>query len=355
MSRKPLPADARDRVASSGVPAVAGAGPVPAGPVPAGPVPAGGPSGTGTAGAGRQPAPRRPGRNPLARSRARAGFLMSLPALVLVAVFFVLPLILVAWMSLNNWPLIGRATFIGVQNYSSLAHDKIFGHALWFTAEYTVIVTPIQIVLGYLLAVMVRRKLRGVGFFRTVYFMPVVTGFAATAYVFLVMLTPGVGVVNTVLESLGLSNGQTNWLTSPGLALVVAVILITWKTIGIAMILFMAAMQAVPEELYEAAKVDGAGWWRRESRITVPLIRRTTALVLVLTVAGSFLAFDQFFILTQGGPNNETLTAVLWIYTTAFVQYRTGYAGALSIVLLVLLILLSVAQIRTLRRGDEGS
>jgi multiple sugar transport system permease protein len=218
---------------------------------------------------------------------------------------------------------------------------------------YTVIVTPIQLVLGYLLAVMVRRKLRGVGFFRTVYFMPVVTGFAATAYVFLVMLIPGVGVVNTIVKALGLSNGQTNWLTNPSLAMIVAVILITWKTVGIAMILFMAAMQAVPEELYEAAKVDGAGWWRRETRITVPLIRRTTALILVLTVAGSFLAFDQFFILTQGGPNNETLTAVLWIYTTAFVQYRTGYAGALSIVLLVLLILLSVVQIRALRRGDE--
>jgi multiple sugar transport system permease protein len=345
VSREPLPADARDRVASSGVPAAAGAGSAPAGP--------------GTNGAGpvspADPASRPRGRNPLARNRARTGFLLSLPALILVTVFFVLPLILVAWMSLNNWPLIGRATFIGLQNYRNLGHDKIFGHALLFTAEYTIIVTPIQLVLGYLMAVMVRSKLRGVGFFRTVYFMPVVTGFAATAYVFLVMLTPGVGVVNTVIKGLGLSNGQTNWLTSPGLALIVAVLLITWKTIGIAMILFMAAMQAVPGELYEAAKVDGAGWWRREARITVPLIRRTTALILVLTVAGSFLAFDQFFILTQGGPNNETLTAVLWIYTTAFVQYRTGYAGALSIVLLVLLILLSIVQIRALRRGDEAN
>lgn len=272
----------------------------------------------------------------------------------MVIVFFVLPLILVAWISLHNWPLLGNTTFSGVGNYRQITHDKIFGDALLFTAKYTVIVTPIQLVIGYLLAVMVRRKIRGAGFFRTVYFMPVVVGFAATAYVFLVMLTPGIGVVNAILRGLGLTNGQTNWLTSPGLAMVVAVLLITWKTIGIAMILFMAAMQAVPEELYEAAKVDGAGWWRREARVTLPLVRRTTALVLVLTIAASFLAFDQFYILTQGGPDNATLTAVLWIYTTGFVQYREGYAAALSIVLLVLLILLSIAQIRALRRGDEA-
>jgi multiple sugar transport system permease protein len=297
---------------------------------------------------------RRRRRASLAQARARTGFLLTTPALVMVIVIFVLPLILVAWISLHNWPLLGNATFTGLGNYRQIVHDKIFGNALLFTAKYTVIVTPVQLVIGYLLAVMVRRKIRGVGFFRTVYFMPVVVGFAATAYVFLVMLTPGIGVVNAILHGLGLTNGQTNWLTSPGLATLVAVILITWKTIGIAMILFMAAMQAVPEELYEAAKVDGAGWWRREARVTLPLVRGTTALVLVLTIAASFLAFDQFYILTQGGPDNATLTAVLWIYTTGFVQYREGYAAALSIVLLVLLILLSVAQIRALRRGDEA-
>jgi multiple sugar transport system permease protein len=294
-------------------------------------------------------------RGSLAHARARTGFLLTVPALVLVGVFFLLPLGLVVWMSLTNWPLLGEAKFVGGHNYALMFHDRVFGDSLLFTLKYTIIVTPIQLVLGYFLAVLVRSKIRGVGFFRTIYFMPVVVGFAATAYVFLVMLTPGIGVVNAVLHGLGLTNGQTDFLTSPNLALMVAVLLITWKTVGIAMILFMAGMQAVPEELYEAAKVDGAGWWRRELRITLPLIRRTTALVLVLTVAGSILAFDQFFILTQGGPDNATLTAVLWIYTTAFIQYRFGYAATLSIVLLLLLILLSIVQIRALRRGDEAA
>lgn len=280
--------------------------------------------------------------------------MFTLPALALVAVFFGVPLGLLIWMSLHNWPLLGQPAYTGLANYRQMVHDGIFGKALVFTTEYTLIVTPVQLVVGYLLAVMVRGKLRGIGFFRAVYFMPVVVGFAATAYVFLIMLTPGIGVINAILGGLGLTNGQTNWVTSPGLALLVAVALITWKTVGIAMILFMAAMQAVPEELYEAAKVDGASWLRRELRITMPLIRRTTALVLVLTVAGAFLAFDQFFILTQGGPDNATLTAVLWIYTTAFIQYRIGYAAALSIVLLVVLVVLSIVQIRALRRPDEA-
>jgi multiple sugar transport system permease protein len=290
----------------------------------------------------------------LARRRARAGLLLTTPALVLVAVFFIVPLALVVYMSLRNWPLSGPTAFTGLSNYRQLVHDRTFGDSLLFTAKYTAIVTPVQVVLGYLLAVMVRRKLRGVGFFRTVYFMPVVVGFAASAYVVLVMITPGIGVIDTVLKALGLSNGQTNWVTSPGLALLVVIVLITWKTVGIAMILFMAGMQAIPEEFYEAAKVDGANWLTRELRVTLPLIRRTTALVLVLTVAGSILAFDQFFILTQGGPDNATLTAVLWIYTAAFVQYRFGYAAALSIALLLLLVILSVAQIRALRAGGEA-
>jgi multiple sugar transport system permease protein len=304
----------------------------------------------------RRPAPpARPGRPaPLARARARTGFLLTAPALILVSIFFVLPLVLVCWMSLHNWPLFGATKFTGLHNYNQLLHDRTFGDSLLFTAEYTAIVTPIQVVLGYLLAVMVRHRLRGVGFFRTVFFMPVVVGFAATAYVFLIMLTPGTGVINAIGHGLGLSNGQTNWVASPGLGLLVAVVLLTWKTVGIAMILFMAGMQAVPEELHEAAKVDGAGWWKREYKVTLPLIRRTTALVLVLTVAGAILSFDQFFILTHGGPDNATLTAVLWIYTVAFFQYRFGYAAALSIVLLILLILLSVAQIRALRGGDSG-
>jgi multiple sugar transport system permease protein len=299
---------------------------------------------------GRRLWPRRS--SPLTRARGRAGILLVSPAVVLVLVFFVVPLVLVAWMSLHNWPLLGTPRFIGGANYGEMISDDTFRASLWFTTKYTLIVTPIQLVLGYLLASMVRGRLPGVRVFRTIYFLPVVVGFAAGAYVFYVMMQPQVGVVDAILGGLGLVDPSTGWLTNPSLALVVVIVLVTWKTVGTAMILFMVAMQGVSQELYEAADVDGAGWWRKEVSITLPLVRRTTALVLILTVTGSFLAFDQSFILTQGGPNSATLTTVLWIYTNAFVRYRLGYSATLCVVVLAILIVLSVGQIRILRTED---
>jgi multiple sugar transport system permease protein len=299
---------------------------------------------------GRRLWPRR--RSPLTRARGRAGILLVSPAVVLVLVFFVVPLVLVAWMSLHNWPLLGTPRFIGGANYGEMISDDTFRASLWFTTKYTLIVTPIQLALGYLLASMVRGRLPGVRVFRTIYFLPVVVGFAAGAYVFYVMMQPQVGVVDAILGGLGLVDPSTGWLTNPSLALVVVIVLVTWKTVGTAMILFMVAMQGVSQELYEAAEVDGAGWWRKEVSITLPLVRRTTALVLILTVTGSFLAFDQFFILTQGGPNSATLTTVLWIYTNAFVRYRLGYSATLCVVVLAILIVLSIGQIRILRTED---
>jgi multiple sugar transport system permease protein len=299
---------------------------------------------------GRRLWPRR--RSPLTRARGRAGILLVSPAVVLVLVFFVVPLVLVAWMSLHNWPLLGTPRFIGGANYGEMISDDTFRASLWFTTKYTLIVTPIQLALGYLLASMVRGRLPGVRVFRTIYFLPVVVGFAAGAYVFYVMMQPQVGVVDAILGGLGIVDPSTGWLTNPSLALVVVIVLVTWKTVGTAMILFMVAMQGVSQELYEAAEVDGAGWWRKELSITLPLVRRTTALVLILTVTGSFLAFDQFFILTQGGPNSATLTTVLWIYTNAFVRYRLGYSATLCVVVLAILIVLSIGQIRILRTED---
>jgi multiple sugar transport system permease protein len=299
---------------------------------------------------GRRLWPRR--RSPLTRARGRAGILLVSPAVVLVLVFFVVPLVLVAWMSLHNWPLLGTPRFIGGANYGEMISDDTFRASLWFTTKYTLIVTPIQLALGYLLASMVRGRLPGVRVFRTIYFLPVVVGFAAGAYVFYVMMQPQVGVVDAILGGLGLVDPSTGWLTNPSLALVVVIVLVTWKTVGTAMILFMVAMQGVSQELYEAAEVDGAGWWRKEVSITLPLVRRTTALVLILTVTGSFLAFDQFFILTQGGPNSATLTTVLWIYTNAFVRYRLGYSATLCVVVLAILIVLSIGQLRILRTED---
>ena len=285
----------------------------------------------------------------MSRSRERLGWLVVSPAIVLVGVFFVAPIFLTIWMSLTNWPLFGKVRYLGGANYAQIVHDPTFLHALFFTAVYTAIVTPVQVAVGYALAVVVRRGLRGVGLFRTIYFIPVVIGFAAAGYEFYVMFQPQTGVIDVILHVLGIGNGTENYLASPSAALAVVVVLTTWKTVGTAMILFMVGMHGVAPELEEAAAVDGAGWWRKEFHVIMPLVRRTTALVLVITIAGSFLVFDQFYILTQGGPDSATVTAVLWVYTEAFVYYRLGYAATLCISILVVLTVVSITQLRVLR------
>ena len=288
-------------------------------------------------------------RRPAERRRAHAGILMVAPATALVAVFFGIPIGLVIWMSFNNWPLIGKIHFIGLSNYVDVFHDGIFGKSLLFTAEFTLIMTPIQLVGGYLMAMLVRNRRRGVGLFRTIYFVPVVVGTAAGAYAFFVMVQPETGIVNTVLRGLGVTSGYIQWLVRPGLALGVVVVFTVWKTLGTAMILYMVGMQAIPTDLYDASQVDGANTWQREFLVTLPLLRRTVALVLLITIVSSFLVFDPFYILTQGGPDYSTLTAVLWVYTAGFVNYRLGYAAALSVVLMGLLVVVSLGELLVLR------
>jgi multiple sugar transport system permease protein len=257
------------------------------------------------------------------------------------------------WMSLHNWPLLGATQkFVGGENYAEAVTDVTFGQSLLFTLKYTLIITPLQLVLGYALAVLVRNKFSGVGFFRTSVFLPVVVGFASGAYIFLVLVQPETGLFDRVLALVGVQG--IPWLTDPNYALATVILMITWKTVGTTVILLMVGMQAIPDEIGEAARVDGASWFQRELLITLPLLKSSIALVLILTLTGSFLAFDQFFVMTHGGPNQSTVTVVMWIYTSAFVRYRLGYSAALSIVLLLLLIVFSIIQIRALRERNES-
>ena len=180
---------------------------------------------------------------------------------------------------------------------------------------------PLGMAVSYAAATMVRGEGRFVSFVRTAFFMPVVIGFTAAAYMANVLLVPGTGVINVLLRSVGLTDGQTAWFTAPGPAFWAVVVLTVWKSMGVAMILLMAGMQAVPNEVIEAAKIDGAGWWRREGSVVFPLVRRQFALCLLLAVSGSILVFDQFYVLTKGGPSGATTTTVM--YTTSATAPRS--------------------------------
>lgn len=277
------------------------------------------------------------------------GLFFVIPAVLFTLVFFIVPLLMTIWMSLNNWPLFGKHHFIGFENYLSMLSDRQFWKSLLFTTYYTVIITPIIFILAFILAMLVNLPLRGVGLFRTIYFIPVVIGLASASLLWVWLYNDQTGVINGILLNLGWIDKPIIWLAEKNLYLPSVVVSVVWKTVGFTMVLLLSGLQAIPEEVYQAAMVDGANFWSKLWYITLPLLKRTISLALVLSVIGSYLAFDQFFIMTSGGPSNQTITVVYWIFKNSFTSFKLGYGAALSIILMIMLILLSLVQMYLLR------
>jgi multiple sugar transport system permease protein len=285
--------------------------------------------------------------------RRLAGVAMTAPALAMIAVFFLIPLVMMLWMSLHDWPLLGERSFTGLENYRDALDDAEFREAVGFTIRYTLLTTVVLFVLGLALALLVRRPRRGSRFFQAVYFAPVVIGLASGAYLWLFMFQSDLGPAGDLADRLGLAERTTNWFGDTTSALLVVVGMVTWKVVGLQMLLLLSGLQSIPTEIDEAAIVDGARRWQRLWYVTLPLLRPTLALVLVFSVAGSLLVFDQFFIMTGGGPGNSTITAVFQIYRTSFISFELGYGAALSALLMVALVAVTAGQMWLLRSSDN--
>ena len=285
------------------------------------------------------------------RRRAWVGALYAMPTAVMVGLFFLTPLVLVIWMSLNRWPLLGPPELNQGRNYTAMADNELLRTALWFTLKYTVVITVLLFALAFGLALMVQHRRPGVGLFRTAYFLPAAVGFASASILFAGLLSDEIGPVNDILGALGIIDGPVSWLSgSPNLALGSAVTLVLWRFAGFNMLILLTGLQAIPTDLYEAARVDGASRWHIFRRITIPLMRPTIALVLTLMITGSLLAFDQFWILTRGGPDNGTTSLVMVIYREAFIRLNLGSGAAISVALLAVLVVFNVVQLGVLRR-----
>ena len=287
-----------------------------------------------------------------ARRTTRTGLLLVSPALLFVSVFALFPLGFGVYISLTNWPLIGPYHFIGLANYQALVHSSVFLTSIVFTLKYTAIVTVPIFVFGYALAVFVRANRPGSTVFRTMIFLPYIVGLVAESFMAVVELQPDSGTANFVLAKFGIVKDSTAWLVHTGLALTAISILVIWFAAGLTMMLLMAGMQGIPTELYESARVDGASWWSAERRLTMPLLRRSIALSLIISVVYSFLAFNQFFIMTDGGPGTSTESVVMAIFQTAFAQMDVGLASAMSVVLIIVVGLITFVQFRLLQ-GDD--
>lgn len=281
--------------------------------------------------------------------RKLTGVLFVLPTVLFVVVFFIIPLLMTFGMSFYDWPLFGDHTFVGLQNYTDLAKDRQFLKSIDFTARYTLMITPPIFVLGFILASLVRHNIPGISIFRTIFFMPVVIGLGVSSLLWVWLLNDQVGIINKIMLDLGIVEKAQLFMARPDSAMAVIIISVIWKTVGFTMILLLAGLQAIPDELYESADVDGAGYFQKLRFITLPLMRRTIALALILSVIGSVLSFDQFYIMTGGGPRNSTISVVYWIFNNSFTYFKMGYGAAMSIVLLVVLVLLSAVQFYLLR------
>ena len=271
--------------------------------------------------------------------------LYSAPMAVLVAVLFIVPLVLMVWMSLNHWPLIGASAPNGVESYEAL-RDPLFLRAVWFTLKYTAVTTVVLGLVAFGLALLMQRDRPGVGAFRTIFFLPSAVGLASTTLLFYGLFNTEASPLNELVRLLGL--GEVDWLGSNASTLGSTVGMITWRFAGFYMLILMTGLQSIDPELYEAARIDGAGRWQIMWRITLPLLRPTLALTMVLSVTGSLLAFDQFFILTGG--RHDTATVVIDIYREAFLSQDLGRAAAVSVATLAVLVVVNVTQLRLIRR-----
>jgi multiple sugar transport system permease protein len=280
------------------------------------------------------------------------GWLYVAPALLFVAVFVLIPFGQLIVMSATDRSLLGGGRFVGLSNYIKIWNDSGFWRALLFTVKYTIVLTPILMILGFALALLTADNTPLKRLTRTVVFLPVVIGLSSSSLLWFWLFDEQVGLLNKLLVDLRVIAQPIVWFASADLAFWAVVISITWKVVGFGMVLFIAAIQSIDREILEAAVIDGAGYWKRALLIIVPLSRRIILLATLVSAIGSMLAFDQFYIMTSGGPRGQTFTAVYWIYQNSFVSFRLGYGAALSIVLTLIIFVFSTLQIGLTARSE---
>jgi multiple sugar transport system permease protein len=256
------------------------------------------------------------------------------------------------WMALNKWPLFGPRSFNAPGNYRDLASNDLLKSAIVFTIKYTLIVTVVLMAAGFGLAFLLQERRRGSALFRTSVFLPSAIGLSTASLLFLGLFSPEAGPISPLLRHLGLIHGSIDFLGTPSNALWSSIGVVVWRFAGFSMLLLLVGLAGIPDELFEAARVDGASRFNVFRLVTLPLLRPTIALVLILSITGSLLAFDQFYVLTRGGPANSTVTMVMVLYREAFTRFNLGTAAALGTILLVALLALNTLQFRMLR-GSE--
>jgi multiple sugar transport system permease protein len=302
--------------------------------------------------ASAQPVPaahRRPSRlKRVVGSEHFAGWAFVAPAVVLIAVFFLIPIGWSLIISLQANNLLGSAHYIGLANYTALFKDHVFRSAVGHTVVYTVIFVPISVVGALGLAVALNRRIRGIRFYRLAVFVPLVTSTVATGIVFLWLLDPTFGLVNYILHAFGIP--QQQFLQDPNEALYCIIAMTVWGWLGFDVIVYLAALQGIPQELIEAAEIDGASRWSRFRTIVVPLLSPATLFLVVWSTINALQLFDEIYVTTRGGPLGSTTVIVYYLYQQAFQFFNAGYGSAIAYVLFVAILIVTLIQMGIGRR-----
>lgn len=278
-------------------------------------------------------------------NEALSGYLFMLPAILVVGTFLFLPIIYAIFLSFYKVRILGEINYklIGLKNFTRIIGDERVWIALKNTAEYVAIVVPSQTLLALILALILNAKIKGKNWFRIIFFLPTITSSAVLTLIFMWIYNSN-GLLNNFLALIGLPT--YNWLENPAVALKAIMMMNIWSTAPFFMVIYLAALQDIPETLYEAATIDGASWWDKFVCITLPFLKSVTFFIVVMGIIGTFQLFDQSYILSRGsgGPNNSTLTVVLLIYQYAFKSLDMGYAAALAMMLALVIMIVTLIQ-----------
>ncbi|MBA3873295.1 MAG: sugar ABC transporter permease [Anaerolineae bacterium] len=285
-------------------------------------------------------------------------YLFLLPGLALYFLWMLYPLIYELYISFFDWKIIPgqQSTFIGFENYQKALNDAAFWLSLRNTFQYTAVTTIGQLVLSLAAALLLHRVIVGKKIFRAIYYLPVVTSWVVISFLFeFIFSSSPAGLINYLLVNvLHIASEPISWIGRADTAWIIIYTLGIWKGVGWGMVIFLAALQGIPTELYEAASIDGADEWKQFTRITLPLIRRTTSFVVVALIIGGFQVFISVFLITGGGPLHRTEVLLSYMYNQSFNKLSFGYGAALSYILAAIVVLISFLQMRFFNRAEEG-
>lgn len=287
------------------------------------------------------------------RTNKLTPYLFLLPGCVILGAFIFYPMLQAIWLSFTDYNMVSDPEFVKFDNYEKLFQDELFWKTLKNTFIYLIGVVPALVIIPIFLAVLVNQKLKGIGFFRSAYYIPVVTSLVVAGIAWDWVYKEN-GLLNYVLDLLGIIAEPIPWLTSTDTAIFAVMVVTVWKGLGYYMIIYLAGLQSIPPSLYEAAQIDGANWWQQHTRITIPMLMPFVLIVTIMSSIAAMKVFEEIYIMTGGGPLHASETLVFYIYKEAFDRLNMGYASAAGVVLFVLTLIFSLINLKVMGKDKTA-